>query len=170
MFRVTHYSFKCFKLYNFVVGALRPLGKHCDPILDPCVGGFTKTPSPRHCYLFYPSKYFFPDMQHQRFNTKMKSFKKCKQIVINKKMSGQPTIPTELFQKHANKSFLSEVKSWPTFPCSILSHLELIVDSCKQAISEKEELFTILIQKDLARSTNEVQDPNLILKSLSTTK
>ena len=49
-------------------------------------------------------------------------------------------------------------------------NLELIVKSCKQAISEKEDLFTSLIQIDLARSTNEVQDPNLILKSLSLTK
>jgi hypothetical protein len=51
-----------------------------------------------------------------------------------------------------------------------VKNLELIVESCKQAISEKEELFTSLIQIDLAGSTNEVQDPNLILKSLSMTK
>jgi hypothetical protein len=36
-------------------------------------------------------------------------------------------------------------------------NLELIVESCKQAILEKEELFTNLIQIDLAGSTNEVQ-------------
>jgi hypothetical protein len=51
-----------------------------------------------------------------------------------------------------------------------VKNLELIVESCKQAILEKEELFTNLIQIDLAKSTNEVQDPNLILKSLSMTK
>jgi hypothetical protein len=51
-----------------------------------------------------------------------------------------------------------------------VKNLELIVESCKQAILEKEELFTNLIQIDLAGSTNEVQDPNLILKSLSMTK
>ena len=49
-------------------------------------------------------------------------------------------------------------------------NLELIVESCKQDILEKEELFTNLVQIDLAGSTNEVQDPNLILKSLSITK
>jgi hypothetical protein len=51
-----------------------------------------------------------------------------------------------------------------------VKNLELIVESCKQAILEKEELFTNLIQIDLAGSTNKVQDPNLILKSLSMTK
>jgi hypothetical protein len=51
-----------------------------------------------------------------------------------------------------------------------VKNLELIVESCKQAISEKEELFRNLTQIDLAGSTNEVQDPNLILKSLSMTK
>jgi hypothetical protein len=48
--------------------------------------------------------------------------------------------------------------------------LELVIESCKRAISENEDLFTSLIQIDLARSTNEVKDPNLILKSLSITK
>jgi hypothetical protein len=51
-----------------------------------------------------------------------------------------------------------------------VDNLELIVESCKQAISEKEVLFASLIQIDLVESTNEVQDPNLILKSLSITK
>jgi hypothetical protein len=51
-----------------------------------------------------------------------------------------------------------------------VDNLELIVKSCKQVISEKEDLFTSLLQMDLAGTTNEVQDPNLILKSLSITK
>jgi hypothetical protein len=51
-----------------------------------------------------------------------------------------------------------------------VNNLELIVKSCKQVISEKEDLFTSLLQMDLAGTTNEVQDPNLILKSLSITK
>jgi hypothetical protein len=51
-----------------------------------------------------------------------------------------------------------------------INNLELIVGSCKQVISEKGDLFTSLLQMDLAGSTNEVQDPNLILKSLSMTK
>ena len=33
-----------------------------------------------------------------------------------------------------------------------------------------EDLFTSLIQMDLAGGTNEVQDPNLIIKSFSMTK
>jgi uncharacterized protein YeeX (DUF496 family) len=49
-------------------------------------------------------------------------------------------------------------------------NLELIVESCKQAILEKEQLFTNLSRIDLAGSTNEVQDPNLIIKSFSMTK
>jgi hypothetical protein len=51
-----------------------------------------------------------------------------------------------------------------------VKNLQLIVESCEQAISEKEELFRNLTQIDLVGSTNEVQDPNLILKSLSLTK
>jgi hypothetical protein len=51
-----------------------------------------------------------------------------------------------------------------------VKNLQLIVKSCKQAISEKEDLFTRLIQIELVGSTNEVQDPNLILKFLSMTK
>jgi hypothetical protein len=51
-----------------------------------------------------------------------------------------------------------------------IENLHLIVKSCKQVISEKENLFTNLLQMDLAGTTNDVQDPNLILKSLSVTK
>jgi hypothetical protein len=43
-----------------------------------------------------------------------------------------------------------------------VKNLQLILKSCEQAISEKEELFRNLTQIDLAGSTNEVQDPNLI--------
>jgi hypothetical protein len=51
-----------------------------------------------------------------------------------------------------------------------VKNMQLIVESCKQTISEKEDLFTSLIQIDLAKITNEVKDPNLILKSLLMTK
>jgi hypothetical protein len=51
-----------------------------------------------------------------------------------------------------------------------VDNLQLIVKSCKQVTLEKEDLFTSLLQLDLAGTTNEVQDPNLILKSLSVTK
>jgi hypothetical protein len=50
-----------------------------------------------------------------------------------------------------------------------VKNLHLIVQSCEQAISKKEELFRKLTEIDLARSTNEVQDPNLIVNSLPLT-
>jgi len=49
-------------------------------------------------------------------------------------------------------------------------NLHLIVQSCEQAISKKEELFRKLTKIDFVGSTNEVQDPNLILNSLFLTK
>jgi hypothetical protein len=51
-----------------------------------------------------------------------------------------------------------------------IENLHLIVKSCKQVISENKNLSQSLLQMDLARTTNEVQDTNLILKSLSVTK
>jgi hypothetical protein len=51
-----------------------------------------------------------------------------------------------------------------------IENLHLIVKSCKQVILEKENLFTSLLQMDLAGATNDDQDPNIILKSLSVTK
>jgi hypothetical protein len=48
-----------------------------------------------------------------------------------------------------------------------VDNLQLIVKSCKQVISEKEDLFPSHLMLDLNRTINEVQDPNLILKSLS---
>jgi hypothetical protein len=51
-----------------------------------------------------------------------------------------------------------------------VDNLELIVKSCKQVISEKEHLFTSLLQMDLVGTTNDIQDRNLILKSFSITK
>jgi hypothetical protein len=51
-----------------------------------------------------------------------------------------------------------------------VKNLHLIVQSCEQAISKKEKLFTKLTKIDLARRTNEVQNPNLIVNSLPLTK
>jgi uncharacterized protein YeeX (DUF496 family) len=51
-----------------------------------------------------------------------------------------------------------------------VKNLHIIVQLCEQAISKKEELFIRLIEIDLARSTNEVQDPNLIFNSFPLTK
>jgi hypothetical protein len=71
----------------------------------------------------------------------------------------QENLPSPKRTKQLKASWKKKVKN-----------LELIVESCKQAILEKEELFTNLIQIYLAEITNEVQDPNLILKSFSMTK
>jgi hypothetical protein len=51
-----------------------------------------------------------------------------------------------------------------------IKNLNNIVQACNQAITRREELFKRLIEVDLARSTNEVQDPKLILNSLFLTK
>jgi hypothetical protein len=51
-----------------------------------------------------------------------------------------------------------------------VKNLYLIVQSCEQAISKKETLFTKLTKIDLAGRTNEFQDPSLIVNSLALTK
>jgi hypothetical protein len=51
-----------------------------------------------------------------------------------------------------------------------VKNMHLIVQSCEQAISKKEKLFTKLTKIVLGRRTNEVQDPNLIVNSLPLTK
>jgi hypothetical protein len=48
--------------------------------------------------------------------------------------------------------------------------LNNIVQTCSQAISRREELFKRLTEVELVGSTNEVQDPKLILNSLFLTK
>jgi hypothetical protein len=45
-----------------------------------------------------------------------------------------------------------------------VKNMYLIVQSCEQAISKKETLFTKLTKIDLARRTNEFQDLNLIVQ------
>jgi hypothetical protein len=50
LFHVTDYAFKCFERYNLTVGASRLLGRPCQPILDPRVDGFTKSPILSHCF------------------------------------------------------------------------------------------------------------------------
>jgi hypothetical protein len=45
-----------------------------------------------------------------------------------------------------------------------------IIHACSQAITRREEIFKRLTKVDLAESTNEVQDPKLILDSLFLTK
>jgi hypothetical protein len=51
-----------------------------------------------------------------------------------------------------------------------VKNLNIIVQACSQAITRREELFKRLTEIDLAGSTNEVQDPKLILNSLFLTK
>ena len=51
-----------------------------------------------------------------------------------------------------------------------VNNLELIVKSCNKSYQKREDLFTSLLQIGLARTTNEVQDLKLILKSFSITK
>jgi hypothetical protein len=48
--------------------------------------------------------------------------------------------------------------------------LNNIVQACNQDISKREELFKRLTELDLAESTNEVQDPKIILNSMFLTK
>jgi hypothetical protein len=51
-----------------------------------------------------------------------------------------------------------------------VKNLHLIIQSCEQAISKKEKLFTKLARIILAGRTNDFQDPNLIINSLPLTK
>ena len=51
-----------------------------------------------------------------------------------------------------------------------IKNLSNIVQACSQAISKREELFKRLTEIYLVRSTNEVQDPKLILNSILITK
>jgi hypothetical protein len=51
-----------------------------------------------------------------------------------------------------------------------VKNLHLIVQSCEQAISNKEKLFTKMTKIDLVRRTNEVEDPKLIVNSFPLTK
>jgi hypothetical protein len=51
-----------------------------------------------------------------------------------------------------------------------VKNLHLIVQSCEQAISKKEKLFTKLTEIDLVGRTNDFQDPKLIVNSLPLTK
>jgi hypothetical protein len=51
-----------------------------------------------------------------------------------------------------------------------MKNLHLIVQSCEQAVSKKEKLFRKLTEIDLVGRTNEIQDPNLIIKSFPLTK
>jgi hypothetical protein len=51
-----------------------------------------------------------------------------------------------------------------------VKNLNIIVQACSHTITRREELFKRMIEIDLLGSTNEVQDPKLILNSLFLTK
>jgi hypothetical protein len=48
--------------------------------------------------------------------------------------------------------------------------LSNIVQSCNEVILKREELFKRIMEIDLSRGKNEVQDPKLILNSMFLTK
>ena len=51
-----------------------------------------------------------------------------------------------------------------------LKNMHLIVQSCEQAISKKEKLFTRFSKINLAERTNNFQDPNLTVNSFPLTR
>jgi hypothetical protein len=51
-----------------------------------------------------------------------------------------------------------------------VKNLHLIVHSCEQDISKKDKLFTRMSRINLARKTNDFQDPDLIINSLPLTR
>jgi len=51
-----------------------------------------------------------------------------------------------------------------------ISNLKDIMDNCNEIVNEKENLFRKLIEIDLERNTEEVQDPRLIINSIFMTR
>ena len=51
-----------------------------------------------------------------------------------------------------------------------ISNLKDIMDNCNEIVNEKENLFRKLIEIDLERNTEEVQDPRLIKNSIFMTR
>jgi uncharacterized protein YeeX (DUF496 family) len=51
-----------------------------------------------------------------------------------------------------------------------VKNLNIIVQACDQVVLKKEEVFKSLTEIDLTGSTNEVQDPKLVVKLLFLTK
>jgi hypothetical protein len=77
---------------------------------------------------------------------------------------------TELRRREEDLPSSSRIKQLNACWKEKIKILNNIVQTCSQAISRREELFKRLTEVDLARSTNEVQDPKLILNSLFLTK
>ena len=64
----------------------------------------------------------------------------------------------------------SRIKQLNAYWKEKIKNLNNIVQACSEAILKREELFKRLMDIDLAGSTNEVQDPKLILNSMFLTK
>jgi hypothetical protein len=64
----------------------------------------------------------------------------------------------------------NQIKQWNACWKGKVKNLNIIVQACDQAVLMKEELFKRLTKIDLAESTNEVQDPKLILNLFFLTK
>jgi hypothetical protein len=77
---------------------------------------------------------------------------------------------TELRRREEDLPSPSQIKQLNACWKEKIKNLNNIVQACSQAISRREELFKRLTEVDLAGSTNEVQDPKLILNSLFLTK
>jgi hypothetical protein len=77
---------------------------------------------------------------------------------------------TELRRKEEDLPSPNRVKQLNACWKENVKNLNIIVQACIQAIKRREELFKRLTEIDLVRSTNEVQDPKLILNSLFLTK
>ena len=77
---------------------------------------------------------------------------------------------TELRRREKDIPSPNQIKKLNTCQKEKVKNLNIIVQACIQAITRREELFKRLTEIDLTRSTNEVQDPKLILNSLFLTK
>jgi hypothetical protein len=65
---------------------------------------------------------------------------------------------------------LNQIKKLNTCWKEKVKNLNGIIQACSQAITRREELFKKITKIDLVGSTNEFQDPKLILNSLFLTK
>jgi hypothetical protein len=71
----------------------------------------------------------------------------------------------ELRRREEDLPSLNRIKQLNTCWKEKVKNLNIIIQACNQAITRREELFKKLTEIDLARSSNEVQDPQLILNS-----
>jgi hypothetical protein len=77
---------------------------------------------------------------------------------------------SELKRREEDLPSLGRIKQLNACWKDKINNLKNIVQACNQDIIRREELFKRLTEVDLAGSTNEVQDPKLILNSLFLTK